>query len=698
MSTLYVPLSSNIAASFLAALSVPGASLDPILAAELRTQLTAALSGPGSSNLPALPSDPGPLSVASSHITSTHRRTFAPFTLPEHIPQIRAPGLKRGFSRSSSVPLEIDQQLIREGKSYSLAPFGQSLTQNPSGIGSKCSLPQDLLSSPSENAPRKLPRVTLKLGPKPRTPESSDDEGSADCDTHTHGGAGTGAGQQVDEDEEDADGTGQSGGEEMVEGEGTSKKGKKQKLRWRVDPEGGPPLTLKAGHVLARLLGILTTSSRRDLEELLTCLPVTESTLAVASTLDGAVERVQQLHVGLHQHELNYMLALIQLTVHVDRAKKEAALQGLPKVTGESLVACFASRVARRTFLDWLSSGQKLMLVAAAGTMYILPILAALDMRTVITRQCSEEDILSVACALRQTKHGQWLPLVRRLMVPLNHLHKHPSSGLSSMRIYFKDQGDTDTDISSYTFDQIEKLDNLFSEIETHYPRLPVRSKEWNNTSIDAWLPYPISDPPSTITIQTPFTFKKLKLPFTQDKRDTFTNKERVKAAKAEVATSITDLDTKLKSMHAGGKRKRDQYIGINTSIAGRKPLFIRDVNKKLLSLAFKMPDHIKQALYDAIILIQAAMPGKFQDVNSMNALFQFLSCHYTWYARFAENGSGAPPDEHPFNIRKDHDQKVNHEQRFPHQAKLCRENREEFLMLAQAYENLFEWLRPQVL
>ncbi|KAJ7810057.1 hypothetical protein B0H13DRAFT_548291 [Mycena leptocephala] len=90
-------------------------------------------------------------------------------------------------------------------------------------------------------------------------------------------------------------------------------------------------------------------------------------------------------------------------------------------------------------------------------------------------------------------------------------------------------------------------------------------------------------------------------------------------------------------------------------------------------------------------------MPGEFQDEDSKRSMFQYLSCHYTWYARFAENGSGAPKDVHPHNLRKGHEKKVNYDQRFPHQAKLMRERREEFLILAQAYENFFEWLRPEV-
>lgn len=70
------------------------------------------------------------------------------------------------------------------------------------------------------------------------------------------------------------------------------------------------------------------------------------------------------------------------------------------------------------------------------------------------------------------------------------------------------------------------------------------------------------------------------------------------------------------------------------------KPLYIQDVNGKLLSLTMTAPDHIKKDLQDAIMLIQALMPGELKDENSSRESFKFLSCHYTWYARFAENVS----------------------------------------------------------
>ncbi|KAJ7710731.1 hypothetical protein B0H17DRAFT_1123845 [Mycena rosella] len=85
--------------------------------------------------------------------------------------------------------------------------------------------------------------------------------------------------------------------------------------------------------------------------------------------------------------------------------KHEAVLKLLPKVTGEALVTMFAEwAVARKTFLDWVSAGQRLTILCAAGTMFLLPVIAALDLRTYITRTCTEEDIISAANTLCEVK------------------------------------------------------------------------------------------------------------------------------------------------------------------------------------------------------------------------------------------------------------------------------------------------------
>jgi hypothetical protein len=68
--------------------------------------------------------------------------------------------------------------------------------------------------------------------------------------------------------------------------------------------------------------------------------------------------------------------------------------------------------------------------------------------------------------------------------------------------------------------------------------------------------------------------------------------------------------------------------------------LHITGAEGKLVALFFKIPEQYRQALADAIEHIHAAMPGEFKDDNSRREAFQYLSCHYTWYARYAEKVS----------------------------------------------------------
>ncbi|KAJ7757360.1 hypothetical protein DFH07DRAFT_742135 [Mycena maculata] len=86
-------------------------------------------------------------------------------------------------------------------------------------------------------------------------------------------------------------------------------------------------------------------------------------------------------------------------------------------------------------------------------------------------------------------------------------------------------------------------------------------------------------------------------------------------------------------------------------------------------------------------------MPGEFKDDDSRREAFKYLSCHYSWYARFAEKSTNAPQDAHPDDIHKDHRGRVNFTQRLPRHSKEMR-NTEEYTLLAEAYTDFFEILR----
>lgn len=71
--------------------------------------------------------------------------------------------------------------------------------------------------------------------------------------------------------------------------------------------------------------------------------------------------------------------------------------------------------------------------------------------------------------------------------------------------------------------------------------------------------------------------------------------------------------------------------------ILNRKVLRIQDPTGKLLAELFTLPPELRQKLKDAIALVQAAMPGEWRDDTSRRELYSYLSCHYSWYARFGE-------------------------------------------------------------
>ncbi|KAJ7710571.1 hypothetical protein B0H17DRAFT_1324253 [Mycena rosella] len=127
------------------------------------------------------------------------------------------------------------------------------------------------------------------------------------------------------------------------------------------------------------------------------------------------------------------------------------------------------------------------------------------------------------------------------------------------------------------------------------------------------------------------------------------------KAEGASVATDLQDLEDQLSELHEGGTAKLGSYVEISSKILDGHALRINDSTGKLLSFLFTVPPEYRQLLSDAILHIHECMPGEFKDEDSRAEFFKYLSCHYSWYARYAEKGGNAPKGGHPDKIRKDH-------------------------------------------
>ncbi|KAJ7710576.1 hypothetical protein B0H17DRAFT_1190288 [Mycena rosella] len=296
------------------------------------------------------------------------------------------------------------------------------------------------------------------------------------------GAAGGGGHENEGEDDEQRNNNSQT----------SQRKRRKVPAGWRIEASGGPPVTKRAGELLGKLLAIYGRQNRLELDDLLVG---TTSELPVGNDMAAIVQRLSSQSKALKVGELQYMLALVQLVLHVDSLKADAKLKYLRKVTLQDLAEKYAPGTHPNTFRDWVNWGKRLLLLCAARTCYILPIIAALDLRTNITRKSTtESDVLSLATALREVRHGKWLPMVRRLMVPIYYLW---STGgyIQDLRLHCPTpvpDGQSPKTIS-FGFGDIQSSDEIFDRIETNYPKLLPRSSEWDFTAMPAWKP--LDDP-----------------------------------------------------------------------------------------------------------------------------------------------------------------------------------------------------------
>ncbi|KAJ7218885.1 hypothetical protein B0H12DRAFT_1153042, partial [Mycena haematopus] len=381
------------------------------------------------------------------------------------------------------------------------------------------------------------------------------------------------------------------GGRKNTSQGGQRKRAKKAKAGWREDDDGGPPVTEAAGLLLSKLLAIFGRAHREKLD--LVLAGVKEGGLPkMSADMASVVASINWLTDDIRVRELHLMLSLIQLALNVDSLRADNALKCLPKqhVTSKALAQKYAPGIHENTFRDWVNYGKKLLLLCAGGTLYLLPILAAMDLRTQITLHTLEEDILSLATALRCVKHGMWRPMVHQLMIPIFHMAALGGGYVEELRLYRnvpQPVGTLVPEVRTFGFKDFEISDLVFDGIQTNFAILQKRSSEWDSASVPAWKPLPdlhTHKLPPMFTLKTPLHYSKTPSPINKKTRNSFTEAQRQKAELAPSAENLDDLQARLNHLHADGKTKLGQYVKINSDILEGRALRIVDSNDKLLS------------------------------------------------------------------------------------------------------------------
>ncbi|KAJ7253460.1 hypothetical protein C8J57DRAFT_1519188 [Mycena rebaudengoi] len=379
-----------------------------------------------------------------------------------------------------------------------------------------------------------------------------------------------------------------------------------------------------------------------------------------------------------------------------DRSKKY-----LPKLSQDDLAKQFAAGTPRRTFVNWLNSGRRLLILCAAvlkGTMYILPIVAALDMRSKITGETtSPADIVSLANAMRAVKNGQWLPMVRRLILPINFMRSQKGY-LQTLEVNYNQPLPVGEQPQSYRykFSDVAALDKVFDSVQTNDIVLEERSPKWDEPTVVSWIP--VEDPeklnlPSLHKIKTTWKLENTKCPVNKTNRNKFTDDQRHLASSAQIASSLTDLEDRDKDAGVLMWRSLPQsWIAMDLG-QGKKALYITDRDDKFLSLLFKVPEEYRQMLKDAIEHIHAVLPGEFKDDDSRRAAFKYLSCHYSWYARYGEKKAYIPTMSSVKTSVKTAVMSTSRNEG-PYPSKDILKNPSEYFILAEAFTDFFELLR----
>ncbi|KAJ6523640.1 hypothetical protein B0H19DRAFT_1085702 [Mycena capillaripes] len=471
--------------------------------------------------------------------------------------------------------------------------------------------------------------------------------GCRDCE-------GRGGGEEKDNNEDDA---GQGSGQGLqrrrnnnAQG-GKSKKAKKAKINWRVDDDGGPPVTEGAGLLLSKLLAVFGRAHRQELEEVLA--GKIDGSLSITShDMASVVASIKQQTNEIRVRELHLMLSLIQLALNVDSLRADNKLKCLPRrrVTDKTLAEQYAPGTHENTFRDWVHHGKKLLLLCAGGGGHLVAGLC--------TEACQTWDVAAYG-ASTDDAHILYARLLFRIC-----------GGLAPPLNVPQPVGSHLPEVQTFAFRDLDVSDSVFDGTETNFPILHKRSSKWDSTSVPAWKPLP--DPYKTklapiFSLRTPLKYQKTPSPVTKANRNEFTNTQRGKAEGAPVAKNLRDLQAwvqfnmTVNHLHAGGKAKQGEYVKIRSDILEGHALHMVDDNSKLLSLLFVVP------------------PREFKDANSQDAFFKYLACHYSWYARYAEKGTGAPKT-HPDN-------------RNVHRSKNMKDPNE-YSVLVEAYTDFFEILR----
>ncbi|KAJ7272360.1 hypothetical protein C8J57DRAFT_1507215 [Mycena rebaudengoi] len=495
-------------------------------------------------------------------------------------------------------------------------------------------------------------------------------------------------------------------------GKGNAKGGEAKE--WGTD--GEPPDILEEASKRLVGLGMIVASQLRQqrLAQLLDDLapppppasPTPSPDAAPAPTEAPAFSTFKELGSRCHRldsnavlNDFDAMMAYIEVTLYILWRRSRSTKQS------ESSLTTLAREVEhpqvnRVTVKNWFTAGTRLIFLASAAGMYIIPLLAACGggVRNQITKTDGVETIESLGYHLGNphpsTTHQLTKTcnqITRNEIIPSMVFLRQVSTNLEASAFRVRFPPDAEGVSAFVPFSSIAELQKRFRALDLSFLPLPPQDKAWAALDNPMLCPAPpnlLNSPePSEawvaeeIVITAAIDLKATPCPVNPDNSQAFTKAERAKASKAPVARDLADLAERLKS-HKGGE---SGYICVDPAICGGKVLTLRDSKSKLLAMIItNLAELLPHLDKTTLSLVSVAIPGEVYPDNSKRRGYRYLACHFSWYNRYAEKGHSAPKDVHPNYVHNKNSGRVNHSQRVPHRSAEMRDAPDETEILAE--------------
>ncbi|KAF7973342.1 hypothetical protein HWV62_15499 [Athelia sp. TMB] len=534
-------------------------------------------------------------------------------------------------------------------------------------------------------------------------------------------GYGPGVGTRESGEMVPGDDDGESEVEEPEMGSRKRKKGKRVKTKgpWKKVVNRGAVLKKDVHQLVASLTAISCIRPESELFALVKSLTsplsapsdsgwVFGSSVSSVSAIAALVTRIEKLSIEAKAMEFRCMILLMQLALLIDY---EQHISNIPiaRVHRNSGVSCGESY-----FRVLYNSGCKFIWLASSASVYIIFVIAALELRKDVANS-NLEAIKALAAAFREPPSDEWRTVLVKVLIPrlrILQLQLVPAEFVDNMLYIPSPSGPQYVKCSN-----LKVSDEVFGTVKMHAIQPVPRSAHWAMIppSIETTI---VSSPVASslvreaLVIKAPWAFVSTPCPVNVSNRSLWTALEREKAEKRLIPASIEELTSMINAQvplaskgedppKIGGFIKTHPYIGVPSTVLAGNTLRVEDVNGDLIALAVTHVSSIpalKSKLEVLMAEIQLVFPGELYTVDTIkNPNSKFLAFHFSWYNKFSESGAGAPVDTHPSQLLREGAWKVNWGQREPRESQQIRDHPSLYRQMKDIMEDILVFIKANI-